>query len=97
MECEDRALLDQWITAWDDIVDFEVHPVITSADAAARVMRDPMTVRNAEATELDRLARVWFDAWRDAHEHLVPAELARVRTLESFRERLEANRLAYPC
>ena len=37
MECEDRALLDQWIAAWQDIVDFEVHPVITSADAAARV------------------------------------------------------------
>ena len=37
MECEDRALLDQWIAAWEDIVDFEVHPVITSADAAARV------------------------------------------------------------
>ena len=37
MECEDRALLDQWIAALEDIVDFEVHPVITSADAAARV------------------------------------------------------------
>ena len=37
MECEDRALLDQWIAAWEDIVDFEVHPVITSADAAVRV------------------------------------------------------------
>jgi hypothetical protein len=37
MECEDRALLDQWIAAWEDIVDFEVHPVITSAEAAARV------------------------------------------------------------
>jgi len=37
MECKDRALLDQWIAAWEDIVDFEVHPVITSADAAARV------------------------------------------------------------
>jgi hypothetical protein len=36
MECEDRALLDQWIAAWQDIVDFEIIPVITSADAAAR-------------------------------------------------------------
>ena len=53
-------------------------------------MRGPMTVRNAEATELDRLAHVWFDAWRDAHERLLPVELARVRTLSSFRERLEA-------
>ena len=33
MECADRGLLDQWIAAWSDIVDFEVHPVITSEDA----------------------------------------------------------------
>ena len=39
MECDDRALLDEWIAAWSDLVDFEVHPVITSADAAARVPR----------------------------------------------------------
>jgi hypothetical protein len=37
MECDDRALLDQWIDAWRDIVDFEVFPVITSAEAASRV------------------------------------------------------------
>ena len=30
MECEDRALLDQWIAQWQDLVDFEVIPVITS-------------------------------------------------------------------
>lgn len=37
MEADDRALIDQWIAQWDDIVDFEVLPVITSSDAAARV------------------------------------------------------------
>ena len=37
MECDDRALLDRWLDAWKDLVDFEVFPVITSADAAARV------------------------------------------------------------
>ncbi len=37
METDDRALLDTWIAAWEDIVEFEVHPVITSAEAAARV------------------------------------------------------------
>lgn len=37
MECDDRALLDQWMSAWQDIVEFEVHPVITSAEAASRV------------------------------------------------------------
>jgi hypothetical protein len=37
MECADRALLDEWIAAWNDLVEFEVIPVITSSDAAARV------------------------------------------------------------
>ena len=37
METDDRALLDEWIAAWSDLVDFEVRPVITSAEASARV------------------------------------------------------------
>lgn len=37
MECEDRALLDEWIRAWEDLVDFEVIAVIPSAEAAHRV------------------------------------------------------------
>jgi len=49
-----------------------------------------MDVRDAHAGEIDRLARLWFDGWRDAHAQIVPAELTRRRTLESFRERLEA-------
>lgn len=35
MECQDRRLLDEWIANWDDVTDFEVIPVITSAEAAA--------------------------------------------------------------
>ena len=34
METEDRALLDRWIAEWSDLVDFEVHAVMTSAEAA---------------------------------------------------------------
>lgn len=37
METGDRALLEAWIARWSDLVDFEVHPVITSPEAAARV------------------------------------------------------------
>jgi hypothetical protein len=37
MECQDRALLDQWMAAWQDLVEFEVLPVISSAEAADRV------------------------------------------------------------
>lgn len=37
METADRTLLDQWIAQGNDLVDFEVYPVITSADAAAKI------------------------------------------------------------
>jgi Domain of unknown function (DUF3303) len=37
METEDRALLDQWIAQWTDIVDFEVCPVISSTEAVERI------------------------------------------------------------
>ena len=37
METQDRALLDQWMTNWSDIVDFEVHPVISSNEAAEKI------------------------------------------------------------
>ena len=37
METNDRALLDAWMARWSDIVDFEVHEVITSAEAAQRI------------------------------------------------------------
>lgn len=37
METEDRQLLDTWIANWNDIVEFEIHPVITSEEAAARI------------------------------------------------------------
>jgi ribosomal protein S18 acetylase RimI-like enzyme len=45
-------------------------------------------VRPADETELDQLARVWFQSWQDAHAAIVPAELTRARTLESFAQRL---------
>ncbi len=35
MECEDRGPLDEWIARWADLIDFEVLPVMTSADAQA--------------------------------------------------------------
>ena len=37
MECEDRRLLDAWVSRWDDLVEFEIVPVITSSDAQAAV------------------------------------------------------------
>jgi hypothetical protein len=37
MEADDPRLLDEWMARWRDIVDFEVHTVITSAQAAERM------------------------------------------------------------
>jgi len=37
METEDRILLERWMANWSDIVDFEVHPVISSKDAAEKI------------------------------------------------------------
>ncbi len=37
METDDAALLEAWLANWRDLVDFEVIPVITSKEAAARV------------------------------------------------------------
>ncbi|MGH9867671.1 MAG: DUF3303 domain-containing protein [Candidatus Polarisedimenticolia bacterium] len=41
MECADPALLDAWMARWADLVDFEVIPVVTSQEAAARVEPAP--------------------------------------------------------
>ena len=37
METDDRRLLDEWMANWADLVDFEVYPVISSAEAAGKV------------------------------------------------------------
>jgi hypothetical protein len=37
METNDRTLLDEWMANWKDLVDFEVYPVITSAEAAEKM------------------------------------------------------------
>jgi len=37
METHDRRLLDEWLAKWNDLVDFEVYPVITSKEAVERI------------------------------------------------------------
>jgi Protein of unknown function (DUF3303) len=37
MESPDRALIDEWIAQWTDLIDFEVTSVITSAEAVATI------------------------------------------------------------
>ena len=49
-----------------------------------------MDVRAAEKAEIGHLAKIWYDGWHEAHAQIVPPELTRLRTLESFRDRLQA-------
>lgn len=37
MECENRELLDEWLSRWADLVSFEVVPVISASEASARM------------------------------------------------------------
>ena len=37
MECSDKALLDAWMAQWEDLVRFEVIPVVTSEAAASTI------------------------------------------------------------
>ena len=41
MEAPARADLDAWMANWNDLVDFEVLPVITSPEAQARMATRP--------------------------------------------------------
>lgn len=47
-------------------------------------------IRPARGEETERLGQIWYDAWRDAHAQIVPAQLVALRTLESFERRLRA-------
>jgi hypothetical protein len=37
MECADRSLLEAWISQWQDLIDFEILPVLSSADVQVRL------------------------------------------------------------
>ena len=46
--------------------------------------------RSADAAEIDCLAQLWYNVWHETHAPLHPEELIRLRTPDSFRERLGA-------
>ena len=39
MECDDDQLIQQWAKEWEDLVEFEIIPVIKSQEAAERVLQ----------------------------------------------------------
>ena len=38
MECEDYCLFERWINNWNDLVEFEIIPVISSEEAATGIL-----------------------------------------------------------
>lgn len=48
-----------------------------------------MQVRMADRQEADALAKLWHESWQDAHAEILPEELAKTRTLENLRQRLD--------
>jgi GNAT superfamily N-acetyltransferase len=51
-------------------------------------------LRAAAPKDIAVLARLWHEGWQDAHALILPEDLARHRTLDSFRPRLGAG---LPC
>ena len=37
MECDDARLLQQWVAFWSDLVEFEIVPVVPSAETRATI------------------------------------------------------------
>ena len=37
MECDDLGLLQQWVLQWQDLVDFEIVPVLPSKDTLSNI------------------------------------------------------------
>ncbi|MEQ8826760.1 MAG: GNAT family N-acetyltransferase [Parvibaculum sp.] len=46
------------------------------------------TIRDARPDETGLLGLLWHDAWHESHASCVPAELTRLRSLESFQSRI---------
>ena len=41
MECADPQLFEAWMSRWQDLVEFEIVPVLTSKEAADSIARMP--------------------------------------------------------
>ncbi len=39
MQCDDAGLLDRWAAQWQDLVEFEIIPVVSSSEAAEIMAR----------------------------------------------------------
>jgi ribosomal protein S18 acetylase RimI-like enzyme len=49
-----------------------------------------MEARAAQRSEIDHLARLWHEGWRDGHAHFAPPGLIKARTVDAFAARIAA-------
>jgi hypothetical protein len=52
VECDDRSSLEQWMSEWSDLVNFEVTAVLTSASAQEAVRSRSITSATAPSPRL---------------------------------------------
>lgn len=45
MECENVALLQQWVAQWSDLVEFEIVPVVPGKETAAALSPDILSAQ----------------------------------------------------
>jgi hypothetical protein len=45
MEADDPSLLAEWTRNWDDLMDFEIIPVVDSAEARRMILGGPLELR----------------------------------------------------
>ena len=48
-------------------------------------------IRDAKQSDVKNIAELWHVSWHDAHSHIVPKELTRIRTPESFTKRTQRH------
>ncbi|MCA0356190.1 MAG: GNAT family N-acetyltransferase [Proteobacteria bacterium] len=85
LEALGRPALQPWREAGDLYAALDIAAGLAEAERHLG-----LTVRPAQSRELETLARVWWQGWRDAHRSIVPDALVRLRTLESFTARMAA-------
>jgi len=51
METNDATLFDEWFAAWSDLVDFDLVPVVSSAEAAALASAKPPQNKSSSGAE----------------------------------------------
>jgi len=59
MECADRELLHRWTACWQDLIEFEVIPVVTSAQAIVAIGLENLPIVMALQSTASRFKLSW--------------------------------------